>query len=116
MHRLINKTPNNMNTYHINGNPLDNRKQNLRNCTQKQIIQSRGKQKNNTSGFRGVNIHKVGKHKYWRSAVCGGKNGKNFTYESKTFPFTDKGKRDAAKWYNEKAKHYFGEFASINKI
>ena len=39
---------------HINGNTLDNRKENLRICTNKQNIRNSGKYKNNTSGFKGV--------------------------------------------------------------
>lgn len=35
MHRLVNGTPEGMVTDHINRNPLDNRKANLRSCTQK---------------------------------------------------------------------------------
>ena len=39
---------------HINGNPLDNRRINLRECTNSQNLSNRGKEKGNTSGFVGV--------------------------------------------------------------
>jgi hypothetical protein len=54
MHRLLNKTPIDMFTDHINGDKLDNRKQNLRTVSAVSNMQNRGKQKNNTSGFRGL--------------------------------------------------------------
>lgn len=39
---------------HINGNTLDNRIENLRICTRAENQRNRGKQKNNTSGYKGV--------------------------------------------------------------
>lgn len=43
---------------HINGNPLDNRKQNLRICTQGQNCINKKIASNNTSGFTGVSYRK----------------------------------------------------------
>ncbi len=39
---------------HINRNKLDNRRANLRICTQSQNLMNRGKTKANTSGYKGV--------------------------------------------------------------
>ena len=39
---------------HINGDRLDNRKANLRVCTQSQNLQNRKMNKNNSAGFKGV--------------------------------------------------------------
>ena len=51
---------------HINLNSLDNRKSNLRFCTASQNCQNKGRQANNTSGFKGVWKHRPGK---WRAIV-----------------------------------------------
>jgi len=61
LHQLIMDTPKGMETDHINGNTLDNRKSNLRVCTHAENARNRGAQCNNTSGFKGVRYRK--KHK-----------------------------------------------------
>ncbi len=58
MHRVINKTPKGMDTDHINNDKLDNRKCNLRTATKSQNDCNRRRQRNNTSGFKGVSFHK----------------------------------------------------------
>lgn len=54
MHRLIMKTPKGMDTDHINGDTLDNRRSNLRICTRSQNQMNKCRARNNTSGFKGV--------------------------------------------------------------
>ena len=54
MHRLINNTPKDLFTDHINRNKLDNRKCNLRSVNKSQNGLNREKPKNNTSGYKGV--------------------------------------------------------------
>src|SRR3990167_5246104 len=44
---------------HINLNPLDNRKENLRIVTHYQNMLNVTKNKNNTSGYKGVSFHKL---------------------------------------------------------
>lgn len=46
-------------TDHINQNPLDNRKANLRIVTNSKNLFNRGKNTNNTSGFKGVSWDKT---------------------------------------------------------
>ena len=58
MHRLINETPKGMETDHINGNKLDNRRCNLRNANKTLNGRNRGENKNNTSGCKGVSFAK----------------------------------------------------------
>lgn len=55
MHRLImGVTDPRIKIDHINGNGLDNRRTNLRLCTQEQNMRNRGKMRRNTSGYKGV--------------------------------------------------------------
>lgn len=50
---------------HINGNPSDNRFENLRQATHAENGKNRKKNKNNTSNFKGVGIHKG----RWRARI-----------------------------------------------
>lgn len=54
MHRLINETPNDLETDHINRNKLDNRRSNLRSVTKSQNSINKGLKSTNTSGCKGV--------------------------------------------------------------
>jgi hypothetical protein len=104
MHRVLADTPSHLVCDHINHNGLDNRKQNLRNCTRQQNNFNARPRANSTSRFKGVYWHK-GTRKY--NAVIH-KSGirKSLGY------FTSE--VDAAKAYDEAAKKYHGEFAALN--
>lgn len=67
MHRFINSTPKGLETDHINGNKLDNRKENLRNVTHSQNQMHNRIPKNNTSGVKGVTWDKV--NKKWQAQI-----------------------------------------------
>ena len=58
LHRFIMNCPEYMVVDHINHNPLDNRKCNLRVCTQDDNMKNQKKRINNTSGYTGVYWHK----------------------------------------------------------
>ncbi len=99
MHRLIMNTPDGMDTDHISGIKLDNRKMNLRVCTTAENTRNVSKRENRR--FKGVN------------------KTPNNTYQAKVgkyylgaFPTEEL----AAKAYNEGAKKHFGEFAKPNEI
>ncbi len=53
---------------HINRNKLDNRRSNLRCCTQSQNLMNRGANKGNSSGFKGVSFCK--KDGKWAASIC----------------------------------------------
>lgn len=104
LHRLIlGVTDKNIKVDHINGNQLDNRKENLRLCTNRENSVNRGPSKNNTSGFKGVTIDKCGK---WQAAIY--QDGKRFYLGL----FTKK--EDAARAYDIKAVEMHGDFVKTN--
>lgn len=87
---------------HINGNPLDNRRANLRICTRSQNGMNRGKQANNTSGFKGV-IWRP-KERKWAARI--GVDGKKIDlgyFQTKA---------EAAAAYDAASKRVHGEFAN----
>ena len=59
MHRLIlGVTDNEISVDHIDGNGLNNRRKNLRECSNANNAMNRRKYKNNTSGYKGVTLEK----------------------------------------------------------
>ena len=91
---------------HINGNGLDNRKENLRLCNSTQNAANTGLWSTNTSGYKGVRLQKrTGKYEAYIII----KNRPNHLGT-----FTDA--KLAAQAYNNAALNIFGEFAGLNKI
>ena len=101
LHRYIMNAPEGMVVDHINGDTLDNRKCNLRICTQQENLMNRPKPKNNTSGRKGVYWDKT--YNKWK--VCIKINGKQ-----KHLAYFDN-KEDAVKLREEAEAKYFGEYA-----
>lgn len=90
---------------HINRNPLDNRKENLRVCTSSENHRNNTKtKKKTTSKYKGVSFHKT-KAK-WIASIRVNESLLHLGY----FLNED----DAAKAYDTAALKYFKEFASIN--
>lgn len=89
---------------HINRNTLDNRKSNLRKCTPQQNNFNKGKQSNNTSGYKGV-YYSTNK-KNWIASIKKGDMTKRMG------PFSTK--EEAAIAYDKEALKLFGEFAVTN--
>lgn len=104
LHRLLLNTPDNIIVDHINGQPWDNRKSNLRCATQHQNTQNSAMPSSNTTGYKGVCFDKR-KKKYLASIHPNGKT-KFLGYFSNP--------QDAAKAYDKAAVLYFGEFARLN--
>lgn len=59
LHRVVNRTPAQYQTDHINQNKLDNRRSNLRTVIRSQNQQNTGMFKTNTSGYKGVSWSKI---------------------------------------------------------
>jgi hypothetical protein len=106
IHRFIMNPEKSMVIDHLDGDPLNNQKKNLRICTHSENMRNRNLYVNNTSGFKGVYWHKTTKK--WMSYIR--INKKSLYLGIYTCPI------DAARAYNEAALKYHGEFAHINKI
>jgi len=104
MHRLILNPPAGITIDHINGNGLDNRRENLRLAGRGQNQCNRGKQSNNTSGFKGVTWHK--NLNKWEAGIS--ISGKRYHVGFYKTP------EAAARAYDDAAKKYHGEFARLN--
>jgi hypothetical protein len=104
IHRLIMGSPKGMTIDHINGDVFDNRKCNLRICTQGENSRNGHKQNKSISGYKGVIFDKR-RNKY----ECKIK----YNYKSIFLGcFIDP--VEAAKIYDKKAVELFGEFACLN--
>jgi hypothetical protein len=106
LHRYIMNYNENNFIDHINNNPLDNRKDNLRIVTPTQNNMNKSKHKNSSSKYIGVSFHK--KNNIFESKIC--INGKV------TYLGSFKNEDDAAKNRDEATKKYFGVYGNLNFI
>lgn len=67
LHRVIAAPKAGYHVDHINGNGLDNRRENLRVTTMSQNLMNQRKSRANTSGFKGVSFHK--QRQKWRACI-----------------------------------------------
>lgn len=104
MHREIARTPLNLKTDHINGNTLDNRKSNLRICTNAENCRNQNKSNNTTSKWKGVSWHKG--TTCWQARIK-----INWKLIHLGIWNTEE---EAAKAYDIAALKYHGEFARLN--
>jgi len=101
LHRFILGFPNGQ-IDHIDGNPLNNQKKNLRICSNAQNQFHRKPKKK--SGFKGV----CASGKKWEARI---------TFKQKGIHLGTFGtKEEAAREYNKAAKKYFGDFAWLNPV
>lgn len=89
---------------HKDGNGLNNLRENLRPCSKHENSKNRIKNKNNTTGFKGVYLDK--KTGRYRASIR--VNNRNINYGFFKFPEL------AARAYDEAAKVHFGAFAKLN--
>ena len=101
MHRAIMKPPKGMVVDHINGNGLDNRKKNLRVCTNAENCRNAKKPKNNKSGHTGIFWRK--EDKGWQVNIC-------VNYKQKYLGVYKK-PEDAIRVRKAAEKQFFGEYA-----
>ena len=105
LHRMIINIPSGYVTDHINGNRLDNRRENLRVATRSQNRINSNIQKNNKSGTRGVYYDKHKKR--WIVRL--------YKMRKKMLLASFKNIDEARKAYHNKAIEVYGEFY-LNKI
>lgn len=104
MHRQILNVPKGKQTDHRNHYGLDNRRQNLRSCTQSENNHNRRPQKAGTSKFQGVCWHK-GRKKWMAQIKCNNKKIYLGYFDNEI---------DAGRVYDAKAKELYGDFAYTN--
>jgi hypothetical protein len=108
LHRLIMNPPKGMFIDHIDGNTMDNRKKNLRICTNQENTRNM-KRIHNKYGYKGISFEKRVISRFWVALICGihkkGKITSLGTYATK---------EEAVRAYDRGAIKYFGEFASTN--
>ena len=105
LHRYIMDCPNGMVVDHINGCKYDNRKTNLRVCTQTENNRNRNKYKKNASSiYKGVFYDK--KKGKWRALIQINKKSKHIGYYDSEL--------EASIEYDKKAIMYHKEYANLN--
>ena len=106
MQNVIYPPPEGMIVDHINGDSLDNRRENLRHVTWMQNTRNRKSHSNTSSKYKGVT--RRNDNGRWRAQI--GANYKHYnlgTYATE---------EEAAKAYNEASVKYHGEFGRLNKL
>jgi hypothetical protein len=107
MHRMIlDVTDQKVFVDHINGKPTDNRRENLRLCTQAENARNRGANKNNTSGVKRLHYDK--RHNTWQAIIM--LNGKIHTksFSCNKYPNS---KDLAINWLKDNREKLHGDFA-----
>lgn len=102
LHRFIlNAKPGQM-VDHVNGDGLDNRRNNIRFCSPSQNMMNRGKTNKNSSGYKGVSCYR----KRWQAQIT--KDGVRYdlgVYDTK---------EEAARAYDRAAINIHGSFCRTN--
>ena len=121
MHRLIMDAPENRQVDHKDGNGLDNRRHNLRIATPKDQAgntKPRKKRSDIASKYKGVswraNPNGIGGR--WRAEIEIALPSEDGTRKRKRFIKYSLNEDDAARFYNDMAREYYGDFAKINVI
>lgn len=105
MHRqLMNPGPG-LEVDHINGDRLDNRRNNLRICTKQQNLMNRSINKTKRmSVYKGVTKGYAG---HWIGQI---------RFRTRVITQRCESEVEAASWYNRMAKQIFGDFAKLNDL
>lgn len=109
LHRAIVNAPNGMTVDHISGDTQDNRKINLRICTQAENCRNNKGKRTRKSVYKGVSFCPwAWGSKKWRAQL---------SFNKKRVPIgLFETEELAARAYNAKAAEVFGEFAKVNTL
>lgn len=103
LHRFLLNAPDGVMVDHKNHNPLDNRRENIRLCTNSQNQQNRLKRRGVTSQFKGVMWSK--KNHRWMAYI--------YRDGDQEYLGSFLREEDAAETYRKRAVELFGEFAHL---
>ena len=106
MHRQLTNAKPGLVVDHINGNRLDNRRSNLRVCTQAENCINT-KPRKNKSGYTGVYYTRVSKNKPWQARVQLNNKQYHFGFH--------RTRREASEARDAGAKKLHGQFARLNR-
>lgn len=104
LHRAILNPNDDVDIDHINGDTLDNRRENLRICSHAENMHNMKKHADNTSGYKGVTWDK--RTRKWQAQIQ--------VSGRKVFIGRFSDKVEAAVAYDEKAREIFGIYAKVN--
>lgn len=104
MHRKILETTSGLEVDHINGDSLDNRKDNLRPASHQQNSFNTKIFSTNKSGYKGVSFHS--QTQKWRAAIVKDYKQKHLGLFNSVI--------EAAQAYDNAARELFGDFANLN--
>lgn len=104
MHRWIMGAKDGEMMDHVNGNKLDNQRENLRLCTCSQNFANKATNANSISGYKGVTWNKD--HGKYRARLT--------IHRAEIFLGYFEDPKDAARAYDRSAREHFGEFAHPN--
>lgn len=103
MHRVISGVDDEREVDHEDGDGLNNRRLNIRVCSQLQNSYNRKHNRNNSSGFKGV---RKARGNNWRSTI--------YVNQKQIHLGVFTSREDAARAYDVAALEHFGEFAKLN--
>jgi len=115
VHRFVMGNPKDMDIDHIDGNALDNRKENLRICTRSQNCCNKKVRRDSGTGVKGV--YKL-KRENCKKPFCAYINNPKFKFPNNRHIHLGYYKtiEEAALAYNKKAIEMYGEFAVLNEV
>lgn len=106
MHREVMNAPDGMGVDHMDGNGLNNTRDNLRLATHRQNCFNSQSRQNSSSKYKGVNWHR--QNRKWTAQIR--------INEKPLYLGIFEDEKDAARAYNAAAIKFYGEFARLNDI